>query len=433
MASVKFNTTEILDTTHLPRFIKHESIPDRDIVVMPLARDDGDIFIAERYGQKRIVLQGILTAATQSDLETAIDTFKNLFRGVQKNLDITWAGGTRRYVATCVRHDFDRDYFHLLFVPWTAEFVVPSGEGKDTSTTTPLNESVITITTPASTSFSMLGSKPARPLIKLEGSNWPTTSAKGIEFKNTDSGEKIVFTRSGTWQNTDIIRFYCDEKKATFETGSVETEDDFFGIFPNFDIGTNNIKVSVGSLINQESLEPSLSGHSGANITSTTFRRAQSFMIPKADDTFKEIVLALSKTGSPGNLTVRIETDNGNKPSGSLADANATFTITAAEVGASLAYVQKASTNLWSLQANTKYWIVVSAAGVGAGDYYSLGFSTPYATVEPYAKGNYSYSDDSGSTYTDDPTSVVAFKVLYGGVAGSGSAKLTVSYTKTYL
>ena len=432
MASVKFNTTEILDTTHIPRFIKHESIPDRDIVVMPLARDDGDIFIAERYGQKRIVLQGILTATSMSNLETAVDTFKDLFRGVQKNLDISWAGGTRRYVATCVRHDFDRDHFNLLFVPWTAEFVVPSGEGKDTSSTVALNESVLTITTPAAKSFSMLGSKPARPLIKLQGSNWPA-DVKGIELKNTDNSEKIVLTKNASWQIDDIIRFYCDEKKATFETSSVEIERDFFGIFPNFDIGTNNLKVSAGSLINQESLEPDLIGHSGNNITSTTFRRAQSFIVPKADDTFREIVLGLSKTGSPGNMTVRIETDNGNKPSGVLADANATFTIAAADVGASLANVQKASTNLWALSANTKYWIVASAAGVDGGNYYTIGNSTPFGTVVPYSKGNYSYSDDSGSTYTDVPGTVLAFKVLYGGKSGAGSCKLTVSYTKTYL
>src|SRR5205085_8353450 len=99
MSSVKFDSTEILDSTHLPRFVQHEDTADRALIEVSLARTDSQILIAEFYGMKVIRLQGKLKGTSQSDLETKIDTFKELFSRPEKNLDISWAGGTRRYVA----------------------------------------------------------------------------------------------------------------------------------------------------------------------------------------------------------------------------------------------------------------------------------------------------------------------------------------------
>lgn len=426
-ASIKFDNTEILSTTYNPQFVKHESIPERNIVSMPLAREDGNVFITEFFGEKRIVVQGILMAATESALDTAIDTFKELFRRVQKNLDISWEAGTRRYVATCIKHNFDRDHFNLLFVPWSAEFIIPSGEGKDTSVSTPNNEVVLTTTTPVASTVVLAGSKPPKPTIKIQGSNFPAT-AQGIEFKNTDTGEKIIMTRSSAFGNTDIVRFYCDEKKVTYYVSS-EVEQDFYGVFPNFDIGTNNVQISVGSLVNQETTQLAASFGTGSLINATTRRLAQSFEVPYANTTFKGIQAVLDKTGSPGDITWRVETDNGNKPSGTLVGANATGTIAAASVGASAAYVVGNSTNTWSLSANTKYWLVLSAAA-------TLDVSNNYGWsygASLYTKGNASESSDSGSTYTDAPTNDFGFKILYGGTSGTSSAKFTVTYYKTYL
>ena len=89
MTSVKFDSTEIVSTTYIPRFFKHESDPEIQINTADLARDDGSIIVSDRNGQKRILVQGILTASSQTNLETAIDTFKELFRRVGKNLDIS--------------------------------------------------------------------------------------------------------------------------------------------------------------------------------------------------------------------------------------------------------------------------------------------------------------------------------------------------------
>jgi hypothetical protein len=434
MASIKFDNTELITTSNFPRFVKHESDPERDITSLTLAREDGEAFIDERYGIKKITLQGVIIGATQTALETAIDTMKELMSRVEKNLDIVYAGGTRRYVATCSNLEFDRDHFHILFCPWTAEFTILSGEGKDTADTTPLNEHSVTTTTPGTDSFTMAGTKPGRPVITLKGANWPS-GVRGVEYENTDTGEKIIITRNSSWNNDDQIIIDCDQKKISDDCGglvSLAVDGKFYGVFPKFKIGTNNIKITVGGITIQKTLEANADDVSGdLIIDDDTDMMAQSFSVPYADSTFKGIIMALKKAGTPGNMTIRIETDDGGKPSGTLADANATFTIAAADIGTSRAYITKYSTNLWGLSGNTKYWIVISGASLSAGNEFGAAMTL---AAGKYPGGSVKYTTDGGSTWTpQSATSSLVFKILYGGAVGASTVKHTVAYKKTYL
>jgi hypothetical protein len=434
-ASIQFDSTEILNTTYVPRFVKHESAAERMIASLPVAREDGEAFIDEHYGTKSIVLQGIITGTTQALLEDQIDTMKELFSRTEKNLDIDWNGSTRRYVASCVKHEFNRDHFNLKFCPWTAEFRVLSGEGKGTSTTTARNAVVIQLTSgPGTDSFDEAGSKPAKPKITIEmGST--TTKVKGIQYKNTDTGEKIVVTRTdSSWFQADQIIIDCLLKKVTEDIASDHfTEGKFYGVFPRFAIGTNNVEITGGGIVNQ-STSDTVTGDSttGDTLDATTKRKAQSFIVPYTDATFKGITLMLEKTGTPGNMTVRIETDNAGKPSGTLADANATFTITAVSV-TSKAYYTKYSTNLWTLSGNTRYWIVISAAATLNGSNYYTVYGVVADKGLDYQNGKAMTSADSGGTYADWSDPDFVFRIRYGGEPDTFSVKHTVVYTKTYL
>ena len=430
MASIKFDNTEILNTTYIPRFIKHESAPERILDLFNLIREDGDILVSEKYGKKMIPLQGILVGTSEADLESKMDSFKELFSRLEKNLDISWSSGTRRYVATCSNHDFNRDYFNLLFVPWTAEFLVVSGEGKDTTATKALDEKVIAVTTPATDSFTMLGSKGAKPQITLEGAPYPG-GVKGIQLENLDNEEKITINMDETW-GTDTIKILCDEKQVIWDRAIVgETEIDFYGVFPNFRVGTNNFKLTAGGIICQELDFDAADITSGTNIVNTSKYKAQSFEVPNRDETFKGISVIVNKTGTPtGNLVAEIQTDNGGEPSGSVV-TGATINIAPADVGLTFAWITEYAANLFTLEANTKYWMVFKATGVDAVNYYSIGYVS--GTNATYTKGNYAYSNDSGATWTDEPTKDLGFKIMFGGEPSSGSVKMTVEYYKTYL
>lgn len=441
MPSIKFDSTEIRTTTYLPRFVKHESAPERQITALPLAREDGSVLVAERYGTKRIVLSGILTGTSQANLEANVDSFKELLSRPEKTLEVDWNGSVRDYVATCDRHDFDRDHFHLLFVPWTAEFVVLSGEGKDPATTAALTDEALTTTTPATSSFAMGGSKPARPVITIQGNSFPA-NAKGIEYKNTDTGERIVVTRLDSWGATKSVVIDCLLKKVTDNiAGTPFLEGVFYGTFPSFKIGTNNVKVSVGDIVNQETAETvAATGLSFDPIDATTDRIAQSFSVPYDDDTFEGLRIGIAKVGTPGTLTWRIETDNGGKPSGTLADAGAHGTVTAAEVSTTPGYLVVYPASAYSLKANTTYWIVLyAAATLNGSNLYEIGIGDYAASplvFTRYARGSdYQTSTDSGSTYATvvGGGKQMVFKILYGGKAGTSAVKHSVSYTKTYL
>jgi hypothetical protein len=438
--TVTFDGVDLITTTYTTRFVKHESVADRDISLAPLAREDGQVFISDRYGAKTIKLQGTIKGSSQSDLEQKIDTFTELFSRPQKQLDIDFAGGTRRYIATCAHHEFDRDFYHLSIAPWTAEFIVPSGVGKDTTTTQPtaadgdtLNFDPSNPITSAATSFTILGSKAPKPVVTL-GNLTFGSAVKGIEYKNTDTGQRLIITYPGTWGSSRSITIDFEAKTVTGDVvDGVIKPLNFYGEFPDFKIGTNHFSITPGGIVNQKSADDLITDTLSSSITiqATSDYKAQSFMVPYHDETFKGIVLGVNSQGTPGNMTWRIETDNGGKPSGTLVSADATGTIGLSDMTTSLSYVTDYSTNPFTLEANTLYWLVLKAgATLNGTNRYFLGLSKN-AT---YARGRARYSVDTGSTWTDftDKTDLM-FRLLMGGSQASVSVDHTVTYYKTYL
>lgn len=118
-------------------------------------------------------------------------------------------------------------------------------------------------------------------------------------------------------------------------------------------------------------------------------RAAQSFKLSdyqtQEDVTVNSVLLRMKKNaGTTTELTVRIETDDNGVPSGTLADAQATGTISAF-TSTSYAYKQVNYTGV-TLKGNTTYWIVVKHTTEGSGNsqyYLSVDGSSP-----TYSNGN---------------------------------------------
>lgn len=427
MGSIKFDNVELVNSTYKPKYIRHESIPSRILALFELAREDGAVLISEKYGIKRIIITGNLKATTQSALETAIDNFKELFSRLEKNLDIDWAGDTRRYVATCVNHNFNRDYFHLTFVPWSAEFVVSSGVGKDTAITAVLNASAINLATEHSSSISLAGSAEPKPIltVKFNDANWPTFGAKGISLEGPN-GDKIIHTRAIGYANQAELVFNLSLKKITY-AGS---ETSFLGIFPVFGIGSNAYVVRAGGIIDQQFTGTVVAGNVN-NIYGAIFS-AQSFTVPFTDGTYGQIEVYVKKIGTPiGSLLVRIETDSNGEPSGTLVHANATATIAAGSIGTSYSWVLGNFSGLFSLSANTNYWIVMKSVASGIGDQYETLWALGLEAT--YKRGNNATTTDSGTTWNVVAGRNIRFKLKYGGVYGGGPSILDIDYTKRWL
>lgn len=432
MNSIKFDNSELNNTTYYTRFVKHESFPDRSLNSVARGSDDGDILISDRFGKKIISMQGILVGTSQADMESKKDIMSELFSRKQKNLDIDWNGTTRRYIATCSNLKFDRDHYNINYVPWSAEFTISDGVGKDTSLTAAkhavdVNSSPYVIS-PAPV---FAGSAKPKPIITFEIGAGHTNPC-GIMVENTDNGQKLIINKQTALASGDTVVINYETKKVTIEGVEVG----FYGVFPEILIGTNNIRVTVGDIIDQEFIMTD-TGAGWIAVYDTQWL-AQGFAVQYTDATYRKFWLWLARNGTPAaDLTIRIETDAGGKPSGTLVDANAEKDITYLAVGnvGSPLFANIEFPGNFTLEAGKQYWIVLKSPGSAssANRYYVYVETAADAT---YPNGIMVETVDGGSTWVDyTPVANMGFKVCYGGtVDGSiGTITLDIDYYKHWL
>lgn len=149
----------------------------------------------------------------------------------------------------------------------------------------------------------------------------------------------------------------------------------------------------------------------------TEYKQAQSIQIAKTVN-LKSLKLRMKATATAptGVVTIRIETDTANAPSGTLVDAGATTTIPNF-TGTDYADIIATFTNSFVLTAATKYWIVISCAAQ-AND---VGWDVSANTTSIYADG--SQSQYNGS-WTNNATHDLNF-VLYTNPTSVNCAYIT--------
>lgn len=128
----------------------------------------------------------------------------------------------------------------------------------------------------------------------------------------------------------------------------------------------------------------------------TETAQGQSFTVPAALS-IKGVEVYLKKsTGTPGDITVRIETNSTDKPSGTLVDADATATISSFST-TDYAWKSVEFPDLISLSSGTTYWIVLKTAAAANDNYYHWAAD---GSSPSYANGTMAASTDGGSTWS---------------------------------
>jgi hypothetical protein len=126
---------------------------------------------------------------------------------------------------------------------------------------------------------------------------------------------------------------------------------------------------------------------SAQNIGDVTANTRISFPVFGSGVAGTTLKLNLAKVGSPSvNLWVRIETDNAGSPSGTLVNANATGTVTAASLTTSLADTTVTLWGSFTIPAGQKCHAVVfqwtyGSETVNASNYYKIGYYTNDSTT----------------------------------------------------
>lgn len=148
---------------------------------------------------------------------------------------------------------------------------------------------------------------------------------------------------------------------------------------------------------------------------------AQSF-VPSQTNIITKVKVYLKKIGDPGNLTVRIVTDNSDKPSKTeLANGS----ISASTITGSYAFIDGAFSANPTLIAGQKYWLMLSSP-VNSNKYYSWGLDN----TDGFASNTAKYSDkwDASSPVWNAAGGDFNFQIIMGGTATSISG-VTVSGT----
>ena len=141
--------------------IVHEQYPDKYAPVYPIAHENKSNIPFMDYPSKTITIRGKVTDTSAVALDSTLDTFRSYFRGKDKNLDIGYGSGTRRYTATATAIGIDRPG-GLNFANFEISFTATLPFGSDTSSTTALNQTGRTSSIYASDSHSFLGTAPVQ-------------------------------------------------------------------------------------------------------------------------------------------------------------------------------------------------------------------------------------------------------------------------------
>ena len=270
---IAYDDVSLQDATYLTRFVKHDVMPTRSLGTLKIAGRDGVIITSDSFDQKVIEVGGVVKADTQAALETAIDALKELLSRRQKNLDVDYAGGTRRYVATAVNTEdvVDRDHYHNGFAPFLIHFLVPKGTGTGLERQDN-NFSGITAWNYAN-DLTIEGKYPPEPVITITLTDAGTCDT--VTFRNITTNTTIsASATTGDFADGDIITIDCGERSVKLNG----VEHSFSGVFPDFALGANDFVVNFyGSTVG---IEQSQTDADADSVLSTDAGRiSQSFEI----------------------------------------------------------------------------------------------------------------------------------------------------------
>ncbi|GMU73863.1 MAG: hypothetical protein AMXMBFR44_0620 [Candidatus Campbellbacteria bacterium] len=158
--------------------------------------------------------------------------------------------------------------------------------------------------------------------------------------------------------------------------GNVYSNGDIIGSNGAFISGTAIAANSAALFSDQENGTPlPPASELSFGVTSATQDMAQSFQVSTTSPVNK-VRVYLKKTGSPGNLNVRITTDNGGKPA---ANSLTTQTLPASQVSGVYGWVDVVFSNNPELTSGTTYWLVLDGS-TSATKYYTIGSNTAYGS-----------------------------------------------------
>lgn len=175
---------------------------------------------------------------------------------------------------------------------------------------------------------------------------------------------------------------------------------------------TGDATVALGTDDNPDQI--SEQQNSGFNLGDTAARAnvAMGFK-PSVSANLTRTTLNIKKVGSPGDITIKLVTDNSGKPSKTVL---ASGTISASLVGSSYDYIDITYASAPALTANTQYWII-AIASVNASNYFV--WSDDTGNGYSNGTGKYSANWNAGSPVWNNVNADMSFRTYMEGALTS--------------
>jgi len=233
---ITFNSNNLSSTYLIVNRINKSDAPQRELQNETLSFQDGFVTMADFWRSRTVVIGGTIDATSTGHLGDLLDTLKQNLSGVNKNLDVDYGSGTRRYKATMSRLEAPEDFYNITHLPYTAEFTCqPFGYA-----TSPTNFSSNDITGASETdSVTIDGTYPAQPVITIEFT--ASSGASAVSFTNNETAETITIEE--TFSTDDVLVINTENHKVTLEG----TQVDFDGPMIAFELGSNSFTLDIDS------------------------------------------------------------------------------------------------------------------------------------------------------------------------------------------
>lgn len=224
----------------ITNLIDHTNQPDQVAQLYAIADADRSSIPSINYPSKTIVIGGTIHGSTQANLDERIDNFKGYFNGKDKNLDIAYGGGTRRYVATKNALSVEREQTSL-YATFRVEFICTVPFGLDTSVTNLWAAKTGFTSATFTEAPTILGSAPYQlPVITIT-INSLTGAGDYIQVSNGLNNQEIIIYGLGL-EAGDVIVIDCLQRIVTVNG----TEVDYFGTFLELEPGASSITYTDG-------------------------------------------------------------------------------------------------------------------------------------------------------------------------------------------
>ena len=362
--AITLDSVNLIATPYFLGDIFDDTTAKKDINFLESQGVDGVVIVNDRFGAKTIQLSGTLVGSSIADLQTKIDTLNELFARRDVNLDITPDGGTlRRYIVRLIGSIvYDRNFYNNTFVPWTASLFVADGVGYDSASTNALTDAnTAAERRPASSSTTVTfgGSAKPKPVISY---TIDTLGKLDLIRVYDDTNTKVLVVEiNQNWANGDIVEIDFNGQTVRRNRSGTKTAMTYRGEFPDWNVGNNLIHTEFqgATLVADQSQNTTGNNTHLGNAGGTKRSLAQSF-IPTESGYLSQLKLRLGKNGTPGDLQIRVFSDNGGKPYANLVTGAIGFSLAEASIPASetLTTITDSTPDYYLIKGVT-YWLVM--------------------------------------------------------------------------